>query len=1360
MARLLIFHIIFHDILFSGTWTWIVRMPSSIQGLSGSCLVIPCSFDYSNSIPHPDHIVWYEYDKFYYPVVYDAWKISSVMNEFRGKTFLYKKLDYCIGEDCVRDCSLLITNLKLIHNGRRIYAWIDPDNIGKHTYRFFDVTSRIFVKTSAEKPIIQILGGNQIGDLISVQCSTYHSCPYQSPTLSLSGLENKKGLNDHMETIYRNDGKWETILTRKGVVQSVSQTVRCNVRHQGGLSESATKTHKASCAIYQPQITPDANTEFLEGVETEILCSVMYICPENRPYITWKGVEIPASMFFVKDETRSILKFMAKASDQGKVITCQAEFKGNVQSASITLRIKRSMFSRDWTFSMPKAITGLPGSCVVIPCSFDFKTSQPKNVKVKWYKFSSTEYPLVYGESTQNIIGSFRDKTSLFGAPNEGNCSLKIQPLEKQHNQERLYPWMDPNSIETYHREKYEDVTITLAVSDVIEKPQVDIIGIPKVGEQITLSCSVSHTCPPTPPTLKLNISRGTESLMHIPLSEGKWKTVKEATWDVQEDDNSVSCTVSYPSGQTSKAEVSLNPLCDFDSPKISPREDETMEGIEKIFNCSVQHTCEKQKPIITWNYQHMEYSAETQQISSKTWKTVSVLKFKASRDDHGKKLICTAQSVDGQKVDSVDLKVKRGRSSVDWTYSMPIKIKGLRGSCMVIPCTFDFKTTQPGNIIVKWYLDSSRGYPLVYAQNGENIVGKYHGKTKLYGLPSERNCSLEINTLELDHNGDRLYPWMDPKPVEAFHKENYDSSVEIQVTAQADKPKLSITGIPRVGEQITVSCSVYHTCPSSPPNLLLGEVPLNIRTVHTPMQNGLWEFIRHYTFSIREDDHHVTCKATFQGGQISEAQISLNAQCIHKDIIIDPEEADVIEGFGKNFTCTVFHSCKKEPPTISWNYKDMPETSGIKKYGLSWTTYSNILFLASMEDHGKKLICTAKFPDVQITASVVLQVLKYEPKDVDPFENDTVHVLEANVFPRISALTRSCVVIPCSFKTGDEPLTRLRSLWITRKGEYVFHTGQSNVLDNFKGRTQLLGNPDEQNCTLEIDNVQPHDNGPFCFRAERGNDKYRFNHSCVFISMKASPNKPVISDLPEEMEPGKRFKIQCSITHTCSSHPPTITWNVPAAREVMSHTDIGAGQWETTSTITFIPTGYEKEENLICSALFWRGKKQESVTYLSVKRYEGLGMDTIGPYIIVPLLLLCIIAGILFIIYKRRRRKQTSSTTEKRASLWNQFSRRFDGGARWINSVSKPSRPPKPEKRRSLWNRFSRKDPLNSSDVRMECMLNNTSTGDRSSGFSKPRFPSPKSLPKSYCKGGHSAHHYDNDDYTNTADLNIYGNI
>uniref|UniRef100_A0A8B9KCR6 Si:dkey-238d18.9 n=1 Tax=Astyanax mexicanus TaxID=7994 RepID=A0A8B9KCR6_ASTMX len=211
------------------------------------------------------------------------------------------------------------------------------------------------------------------------------------------------------------------------------------------------------------------------------------------------------------------------------------------------------------------------------------------------------------------------------------------------------------------------------------------------------------------------------------------------------------------------------------------------------------------------------------------------------------------------------------------------------------------------------------------------------------------------------------------------------------------------------------------------------------------------------------------------------------------------------------------------------------------------------------------------------------------------------VHVFEADVVPRISALTRSCVVIPCTFDIGSEPVTRLRGLWYDTNGDYVYHTGQTNVMDNFKGRTELLGEPDEKNCTLEIDDVKAHDNGPFCFHAEKGNDKYRFNHSCVFIVMKASPDKPVISGLPEEMEPGKKFSLSCSVTHTCPSHPPTIKWSIKTAKEVVSHMEGSAGQWKTTSTVTFIPTGYENEDDLLCSASFWRGKKQETAIYLPI---------------------------------------------------------------------------------------------------------------------------------------------------------------
>ncbi|KAI4898250.1 hypothetical protein NFI96_031955, partial [Prochilodus magdalenae] len=461
----------------------------------------------------------------------------------------------------------------------------------------------------------------------------------------------------------------------------------------------------------------------------------------------------------------------------------------------------------------------------------------------------------------------------------------------------------------------------------------------------------------------------------------------------------------------------------------------------------------------------------------------------------------------------------------------------GLHGSCLVIPCSFNFKTTRPSKVRVRWYEHSKERSKdlLIFDEDDSSAASKMWGKTELYGSSSEGNCSLKINSLILQHDEEKLFPWMDQNTVESFHKENYDSFVQLHVTEQADKPEISILGVPRVEEQITVSCRAHHTCPSSPPKLSMAGAQQT--ATHAPMHDGFWVTTIQHSFSVKEDEQTVTCKASFPGGQTSEAQINLNAQCIHKDMLIDPEVADVTEGVAMNFTCKVIHACRKEVPTISWNYEEMPETVVTKpNRGSGWITQSNVLFLASMEDHGKKLICTAKFPYGEFTASVVLHVQKFVPKIVDPFEND-----------------------------------------------------------------------------------------------KKGTDKYRFNHSCVFIVMRATPDKPVISDLPEELEPGKKYTITCSVTHTCPSHPPSITWSIPTKKVWVSHMETRAGQWKNNlhSHLHNQPLTNQKKTSPHASP--------------ARPRYEGLKMETIGPYILAPLfsiLLLCGIAVAAVVVYKKRARR------------------------------------------------------------------------------------------------------------------------
>ncbi|XP_059390079.1 sialoadhesin-like isoform X2 [Carassius carassius] len=599
------------------------------------------------------------------------------------------------------------------------------------------------------------------------------------------------------------------------------------------------------------------------------------------------------------------------------------------------------------------------------------------------------------------------------------------------------------------------------------------------------------------------------------------------------------------------------------------------------------------------------------------------------------------------------------------WYVNMPSEIHGLKGSCLVIPCSFYYSSYPPNDPRrVVWYQWVSRGYPLVYDPwYPSYVIEKFRLKTALYGDPSKRDCSLLIKNLDTSHHGEKLYAWIDPENVGRSTFKFYDVTSTIVVDTQPQQPSIYIYGGERTGDKVTVACSTFHTCPYSKPTITLNGVEGSDGIRDESVKNNLWKITLERKGIIMTERSTIKCSVTHYGGIIVTATKDKSAECVHHKITIEPELADVTEGITKNFICSVYHSCQKENPTITWNYENMQVTTRNKKLpGLNQISYSNITFLAAKEDHGNKLICTVKFSGADFDASVVLRVQQYK-KPVQIL-NETHFQYVADVIPKITALPHSCVVIPCSFKM-EEYVTRLRVVWVTEGGGYMFHTDPVDVLNNFKGHTRLLGNPDEHNCTVEMDNVQTHDNGPFCFRADKGSKKYSFNNSCVSIIMQASPDKPVMSSLPEDIEPKTRIAVKCSVNHTCSSHPPQITWSVPTARDTISHSHMGGGVWETVSSVTFVPTGYEEKDEIVCTANFWGGRTQENTGFLSIRRVQGLRLETIGSSIIAPTLvfiLICVLVGVF--IYKMRQRPLhpdlQGSQSERRRSVWNRLSSRL----------------------------------------------------------------------------------------------------
>ncbi|XP_016370359.1 sialic acid-binding Ig-like lectin 12 [Sinocyclocheilus rhinocerous] len=315
---------------------------------------------------------------------------------------------------------------------------------------------------------------------------------------------------------------------------------------------------------------------------------------------------------------------------------------------------------------------------------------------------------------------------------------------------------------------------------------------------------------------------------------------------------------------------------------------------------------------------------------------------------------------------------------ALGWEVRMPKDINGLKGSCLVIPCSFSYTSYPPQKPRrVVWYQWVSKGYPLVYdPRYPDYVIEKFREKTDLYGDPLSRDCSLLIKNLEQSHHGEKLYAWIDPENVGWRTYKFYDVTSTIQVDASPQLPSISISGGERTGDAITVECSTFHTCPYSKPTITLNGIEGSDKIVNDSIKDGPWKITLTRTGVVKAENSTIKCSVTHYGGITVTDTKNTSAQCVHHNITIEPELADVTEGVAKNFICSVYHSCQKENPNITWNYENMQVTEWSKTLsGLNWVIYSNITFLGAKVDHEKKLICTAKFSGRDIMASVVLNV-------------------------------------------------------------------------------------------------------------------------------------------------------------------------------------------------------------------------------------------------------------------------------------------------------------------------------------------------------------------------------------------------
>ncbi|XP_076594057.1 B-cell receptor CD22 [Chaetodon auriga] len=202
-----------------------------------------------------------------------------------------------------------------------------------------------------------------------------------------------------------------------------------------------------------------------------------------------------------------------------------------------------------------------------------------------------------------------------------------------------------------------------------------------------------------------------------------------------------------------------------------------------------------------------------------------------------------------------------------------------------------------------------------------------------------------------------------------------------------------------------------------------------------------------------------------------------------------------------------------------------------------------------------------------------------------------------------VKGLPGSCVVIPCSFNYPDEGKkgTGFTGMWTDETNQLIYHPVESKMMQQYRNRTQLLGDVRQKGCSLKIDPLQQSDRGPFCFRIEiEGYEKFSYKQNTVSISM-ISQLSPISLSLKEEVVVGQPVSASCSVSHFCPYSPPAFTWSHSGDKHFQSQ-QLDESQWKATSTLTFHPTSTDHNKPLQCTIRYKGGQHHHTSKVLKVK--------------------------------------------------------------------------------------------------------------------------------------------------------------
>uniref|UniRef100_A0A8D0G3A2 Sialic acid binding Ig like lectin 1 n=1 Tax=Strix occidentalis caurina TaxID=311401 RepID=A0A8D0G3A2_STROC len=260
-------------------------------------------------------------------------------------------------------------------------------------------------------------------------------------------------------------------------------------------------------------------------------------------------------------------------------------------------------------------------------------------------------------------------------------------------------------------------------------------------------------------------------------------------------------------------------------------------------------------------------------------------------------------------------------RALGSWGVTYPKSLRGVRGSCVMIPCTLSYPDDVEASdgVVAIWYKDYQDQKLLVYHSEAQEVDAHFRDRAQLLGDPAAGNCTLLLRGVTPEDSGPYRF---------RFEIVNGDrwSATEDVVLNDLEHPSTAASEEQTEGQMATLECSTPYVCP--PGDVALRwegydpQVSMVAGRIHLDTSEVSHRLTLTTSFSWKDHSKKLLCEVSY-GSRKATGEVVLRVRHAPKDtqVSVNPSAQNIRVGDTVSFTCEVSSSY---PPISAYHwYKD-----------------------------------------------------------------------------------------------------------------------------------------------------------------------------------------------------------------------------------------------------------------------------------------------------------------------------------------------------------------------------------------------------------------------------------------------------